>query len=366
MKPIRLLAAVLTLGLFAGACTDSPPSARETSPSPSPSASTPAKPAPPPIAPLTGLRTTAAVLRRPALAIKIDNHSDARPQVALDRADVVYEEPVEGGITRFIAVFQSRAVQKVGPVRSARLTDIDVLAQYGRPLLAFSGAATYVLRAVRSAVRNKILISLPHGAFGGLYRRDNSRWVAPHNLFTTTNGLWRVGRQRRATPAPKLFTFGPLVAPPPLPVAASSATPSPTPIPRAFPRGLRVIVPFGGAYNADWRYASRYRKYLRWSGSQAHRLVGGRQISASNVVIMIVRTSRENRAASRHGTPQLVLVGSGPVVLLRNGVRVIGRWSRANLRAPTRFTDVYGRPMTFAPGNTWFELVPTRIRPRYR
>ena len=320
---------------------------------------------PPPVAPLTGLRTTRGVLRRPALAIKIDNHSDARPQAALDRADVVYEEPVEGGITRFIAVFHSRDARKVGPVRSARLTDIDVLAQYGRPLLAFSGAATYVLRAVRTAVRNRLLISLPHGAFGGLYRRDNSRWVAPHNLFTSTGGLWRAAKKRRPGPAPKLFTFGPLLAPPPFPVVASSANPSPTPTPRIYPSGKRVIVPFGGPYTADWRYASRYRKYLRWSGSRPHRLVGGHQISASNVVIMIVKTSRKNRAASRHGTPQLVLVGSGPVVLLRNGVRLIGRWSRKNLRSPTHFTDAFGRPMNFAPGNTWFELVPTRIKPRY-
>ncbi|MFY9588056.1 MAG: DUF3048 domain-containing protein [Actinomycetota bacterium] len=366
MKQLRLLALVLALGLLLGACTDSTPSAKDkTSPSPSISASTPVPPAPPPIAPLTGLRTTAAILKRPALAIKIDNHSDARPQVNLDRADIVYEEPVEGGITRFIAVFHSRDADKIGPVRSARLTDLDVLAQFNRPLLAFSGAATYVLRAVRVAVRNKLIISMPHGAFGGLYRRDNSRWVAPHNLFTSTGGLWRAARSRRPGPAPKLFTFGALVPPPPLPVAASSATPSPTPIPRAFPAGRRVIVPFGGAYTADWRYAGRYRKYLRWTGGRSHRLVGGRQISASNVVIMIVRTSSKNRAAARKGTPQLGLVGSGPVVLYRNGVRVTGRWSRANLRSPTRFTDGFGRPMIFAPGNTWFELVPTRIHPRY-
>ena len=75
--------------------------------------------------------------------------------------------------------------------------------------------------------------------------------------------------------------------------------------------------------------------------------------------------SSTNADASRKGTPQLRLTGSGPVVLMRNGYRIVGTWSRANLASPTRFTDAYGRPMTFAPGVTWFELVPTRIRPRY-
>ena len=367
MKSLRLITLVLALGLLLGACTDSTPSARDTSPSPSPSgsASTLAPPAPPPIAPLTGLRTSAGILKRPALAIKIDNHSEARPQVNLDRADIVYEEPVEGGITRFIAVFQSRDAGKIGPVRSARLTDLDVLRQYGKPILAFSGAASYVLRAIR----NSYIVSMPHGAFGGLYRRDSSRWAAPHNLFTATSGLWRIGARRRPTAIPpNLYVFGPLIQPPPAPAPTSSATPSPTPslIPRVYPSGKRVIVPFGGAYTADWRFVSRYGKYLRWSGSARHTLVGGAQVSANNVVIMMVRVRSANKDASAKGTPQLRLVGSGPVVLLRNGVRIVGTWSRGNLASPTIFTDAYGRRMTFAPGNTWIELVPTpRIRPRY-
>lgn len=362
MRHVRLFALVLVLALALGACTDSTPSARDDDTTPSPPTSpSPTAPPPPPRAPLTGLVTNAAVARRPALAIKIDNHTDARPQVALARADVVYEEPVEGGITRFIAIFQSRSAGKVGPVRSARLTDIDVLAQYGRPILAFSGAAGYVLRAVRDAN----LVSLPHGGFGGLYRRDSSQWVAPHNLFTSTNGLWRLAARRRPSPVPNLFTFGPLVPPPPRPVPTSSATPSPSPIPQAYPGGRRVIVPFGGAYTADWRYLASAGKYLRWSGSARHRLVGGGQISANNVVIMMVRTKNTNRTAARKGTPQLKFVGYGPAVLLRNGVRVVGRWSRLTLQSPTVFTDSFGRPMTFAPGNTWFELVPVRIRPRY-
>ena len=203
------------------ACTGSTPAAGpSSSPSTTPIASPSPTPPPPVLAPLTGLQlTSAAILTRPALAVKIDNHTGARPQVGLHLADIVYEEPVEGGITRFIAIFHSRDASKVGPVRSARLTDLQVLAEYGRPLLAFSGAAGYVLKAVRKAN----LVSLPHGAYGSIYRRDSSQWVAPHNLFTSTKDLWRVARDRNTSPAPAKFGFGALVAPP---------TPAPTPINR--------------------------------------------------------------------------------------------------------------------------------------
>ena len=360
----RLFVAVLVPGLLLTACTGPSPTARPRErPAESPSP-TPTPPPPPPIAPLTGLKVaSASIVRRPALAVKIDNHTDARPQVGLERADVVYEEPVEGGITRFIAIYQSQDASKVGPVRSARLTDIDVLAEYGRPLLAFSGAASYVLRGVRRAN----LVSLPHGAHGSIYRRDSSRWRSPHNLFTSTGGLYRAGRRRRPTAAPRLLTFGGLPPAPPAPAPAATASPtaSPSPVVAAWPAGKRVIVPFGGPYNADWRYVSRQGRYLRWSGSARHRGANGDQIQAANVIVMRVTVSSRNRQASRHGTPQLRLVGQGDAVLLRGGVRIVGRWSHASSTAPTVFTDKLGRPFVFAPGNTWIELVPTRITPRY-
>jgi hypothetical protein len=208
-------------------------------------------------------------------------------------------------------------------------------------------------------------VALSPGAAGSVGRRDSSRWVAPHNLFTSTNSLWRAARPRRPTPARKLFLFGALPAPPPGPTPSPTGTATPTPVVVQWPSGKRAIVPFGGAYTADWRWSSRAKRYLRWTGFTRHRLVNGDQISAVNVLIMRVKITRENREASRHGTPQLALTGSGQAVLFRNGVRIVGRWSRKSLASPTIFTDPYGRPMLFAPGNTWIELVPTKIKPRY-
>jgi hypothetical protein len=354
------LIALLVLGSVLGACTGSSPLAGpSSSPSSTPAASPSPTPPPPVLAPLTGLRlASAGILTRPALAVKVDNHTGARPQVGLHLADIVYEEPVEGGITRFIAIFHSRDASKVGPVRSARLTDLQVLAEYGRPLLAFSGAAAYVLKAVRKAN----VVSLPHGAYGSIYRRDSSRWVAPHNLFTSTKDLWRVARDRNTSPAPAKFGFGALASPPPVPTPTASASP----VAAAWPKGRKATIPFGGAWTATWRWDGATQTYLRWNGSAPHRVVTGAQIGATNVLVMRVATERNNSQAAAHGTPELALVGSGEAVLLRNGVRIVGRWSRTALHRPTTFIDSLGRPFVFAPGNTWVELVPTKIKPRYR
>src|SRR5438874_3556687 len=106
------------------------------------------KPAKPPTCPLTGVAPHHAVPDRPALAIKVENLPEARPQAGLERADIVYEEPVEGGITRFIAVYQCHDANRVGPVRSGRLTDPDVLVQFGHPAIGYAGGVNKVQKAI--------------------------------------------------------------------------------------------------------------------------------------------------------------------------------------------------------------------------
>jgi hypothetical protein len=363
----RFFISFLLLALALGACTDTEPRAEPTAgpTTESPSATpTPApKPAPPLVAPLTGLPLKdARILQRPALAVKIDNHTAARPQVGLDKADIVYEEPVEGGITRFIAIFHSRDASTVGPVRSARLTDLQVLNEYRRPILAFSGAASYVLRAVRKAS----LVSLPHGAHPSLYHRASS-YAAPHNLFTSTLALFHAARNRHTSPAPVKFAYGAnVLTPPPVPQPSVSPGATSTPAPGRWLRGRQVTVPFGGAWTAVWKYDARIGKYVRFHASRMHRNANGVPVTAANVLIMRVGTQRKSQAAAEHGTPELALVGSGEAVLLRNGVRIVGRWTRARNNAPTRFVDQLGRAFLFNPGVTWVELVPTKIKPRYK
>jgi len=321
----------------------------------------PSPPPPPPPAPLTGLPVSSEdVLDRPVLAVKIDNHTAARPHVGLDRADVIYEEQVEGGITRFIALFHSRDASRVGPIRSARVNDISVLRDWGRPLLAYSGAARYV----RDQLRTARLVRVPHATD---WWRDRGR-PAPHNLFAGTKILWRAARGTTATAPEALFSFGEVAAPPPGKAATASpgpdATGSPAVTPEpAWPRARTLRIPFAGSnWTAAWSYHAKTGLYRRSHGSAPHKLANGSRVTARNILVLHFKT-RPPGPRAPHPQPEIIFEGSGKATLLRDGIRIDGRWSRANGR--TTFTDGQGRPFVFAAGATWVELVPRGVPTRY-
>ncbi|HSL57842.1 MAG TPA: DUF3048 domain-containing protein, partial [Acidimicrobiales bacterium] len=194
-RPARraLVAVLVVAALIAASCggddeeaapvtTEAPPETTTSTTAPPTTTTT----EPGPAAPLTGLPVDdEAVLARPALVLKIDNAPEARPQAGINQADVVYEELVEG-ISRLAAVFHSTDADPVGPVRSARQSDIDIVAGLNRPMFGFSGANTGVLRAVRNAGNT---IDASWDALPDLYARDRSR-RAPHNLFTNTSQIY--------------------------------------------------------------------------------------------------------------------------------------------------------------------------------
>src|SRR4051812_38241141 len=144
-----------------------------------------------PTAPLTGLRVADdGILYRPAVAVKVDNldapRESAVPQTGLPSADIVFEEIVEGNITRFVALFHSHMPGRVGPVRSARTSDTDILPMFGKTLLAWSGANAGVSARVRSTPG---ILDVGYDVASGSYERDHSR-PAPHNLYVHADQLW--------------------------------------------------------------------------------------------------------------------------------------------------------------------------------
>src|SRR4051812_681784 len=143
-----------------------------------PSATTAAAPVPPPVSPLTGVAGDPATITRPALVVKIDNAADAHPQSGINQADVVYEELVENSSTRLMAIFQSTDAAPIGPVRSARPTDVLLFTPLNHPLFAWSGANTWV----RDMIENANIVDVGNTPAVDQYYRDGSR-VAPHNLF---------------------------------------------------------------------------------------------------------------------------------------------------------------------------------------
>jgi Protein of unknown function (DUF3048) N-terminal domain/Protein of unknown function (DUF3048) C-terminal domain len=265
-----------------------------------------------------------------ALAVKIDNHPEARPQWALSLADVIFEENVES-LTRFIAIFHSRLPDVIGPIRSARTSDMNILAAFNRPVLAWSGGNKYVTATVQSAASSGILVNVSAQTIGRCYSRAPGRKV-PHNLVI--NPGCALEEAPSAGPARAPWTFDDAY----LPQGA---------VDEAF------VVPMDGVAIA-WVWDAATGQYLRQQDSRWHVAIDGSQIAATNLVIMSV-TYIPSLADPR--SPEAQTLGSGQVVVHRNGVAVVGTWSRATATDPFVFTDAAGALIPMASGTTFVELV---------
>jgi hypothetical protein len=290
--------------------------------------------------PLTDLPApTGAVPQRPALAVKVDNYSQARPQSGLDMADIVFEEPVEGGITRYVAVFQCQDAALVGPIRSARNIDIGILGQFGRPLLVNVGGIAPVLSNIEASpiIENDLRID------GSVVQHPPGRF-APYDTYTATASLWALQPGESAPPAP-VFSF--------------SAT-----VPTGMPASA-IAIPFSGTSNVDWTYSPAMNQYLRSHGATPDLLSDGVQNSAANVIVQEVQVTYgpwlENEEGGLEVQANLYQDASGSAEIFRNGVEITGTWQRDALGQPTQFISSAGAPIPLQPGRTWVELVPSTI-----
>jgi hypothetical protein len=308
-------ALALVIGLIValtGSSAPAPPAA-----SPSPAAAL--------LSPFTGEPVPAL---GPVLAVKIDNIKDARPPTGLRSADIIYALPVEGGLSRLMAVFSSRFPPVIGPVRSAREDDLELLRQFGRPAFAYSGAAPHLLPFVHRAR----IVDLYAGIASG-YFRDPQR-VAPHNLYARSATL--LAQARDASKASDIgFRFGPL------------------------PAGGRAVSSYSVSYPAasfTFRWSASEGRWLVWMDGKPATAVEGGQLGGSTVVIQytVVKTSRFLEYGSR--PPYAVSTGSGQAVVLRDGRAFNVRWSRPSADGGTTFTLPSGQRMAFAPGQVWVVL----------
>ena len=289
-------------------------------PSPSPSH------APPLRSPFTGEPVPS--LNR-VLAVKIDNIVFARPHTGLTHADVVYVLPVEGGLSRFMAIFSSVYPPVIGPVRSAREDDLELLRQFGRPAFAYSGATAALLPYIHRTAR---IVDLYDGIAGGYYR-DNRR-IAPYNLYAHTRQL-----VKQAPGASRAHDIGFRFGPPP---RGGKIT-----------RSASVSYP-AASFRFTWS-AARGRWLVSMDGTPAVTTDGGR-LSPATVVIQYttVRTSR----FLEYGTPPPYAesVGSGTALVLRDGRAWTTHWSRPAADRGTTFSTASGQRMTFALGQVWIVL----------
>jgi hypothetical protein len=344
----RAAALAATVFLLLAACGGKNKTATATVPSTTTTAPTTTTAAPP-VSPLTGLPpANPATLTRPALVVKIDNAdgggsaNEARPQLGLNEADVVYEEMVEGSVTRLAAVFQSTDADPVGPVRSARSTDVLVFSPLNRPLFAWSGANPTFFDLIRQSP----LIDVGYDAHPEVYnRRNQTGHVAPHNLYSST---------------PLLYSLTPYGAEPPKPLflyraAGESVLPSATPV------GSIHLVFGGGAGSApvDYTWNAAANGFDRNQKGTPDVDENGVQIAPQNVIVQFV-TYHDTGITDVNGAPvpEADMVGTGESWVLTNGTLVDGTWSKTAPDAIPTYTDKAGNPVKLTPGRTWVELVP--------
>lgn len=264
------------------------------------------------------------------LAVKLDNVSAARPQTGLSTAETIYVEPIEGGATRLVALFTRTRPEIVGPVRSFRETDAALLAQYGKPVVAYSGAAPELDPVLRDAT----LVPASPFDFPNAYFRDSGRRM-PHNLYVRPARL-PGAEPYRAQPA---LDFG--SAP------AGGAADS------------RHRVDYDAAiYEFSWS-PEQGRWLVRLNGSPVVSTESGR-LAAASVVVQRVKIvpGREIVDVVGNPSPVAVTVGSGPATVLRDGKRFDGTWSRPSATDPTRFATEDGTDLPLAEGPVWILLVP--------
>lgn len=290
--------------------------------------------------PLTGVAVQEGgdATRRP-MSVKIENSDASRPQIGFSAADVVYETVTEGGITRFNCIFQSTLPQTVGPVRSARLSDLWVVPQY-HAIFFFSGASG----SVNAAVNNAGLPNMSQDAGVSFpYSRLSSR-QAPHNLVLDTAKGYQEAQKRgfEVTAAIKGLDFT---------YVASNATPTVN----------AISIPFSTVNRVRWTYDPSSRTYLRENNGKAHLdSATNQRVSARNVVVLWATYSAASKDKVGSTTYDVDLGGSGPASIFRDGQRFDGTW-KADRTSPPVFVANDGTSIQLAVGNTWFQVVPTNV-----
>jgi len=291
-----------------------------------------------PLCPLTGTPAPGGqVPDRPALAVKVDNYPAARPQSGLEKADMVFEEPVEGGITRLVAVFQCQGAAEIGPIRSARAVDLPILDQLSRPILIHVGGISPVLSILKAG--NLIDENLFY--LGSITQHLPGRY-APYDTYVSSSAAWGLVKNDTTPPA-ALFQY-------------SSSVPSGTAV-------SAIHIPFSGTNDTHWAWDAHAQQWLLSYGTTPATVEGGGRIAATNIVVQTVRVTYGPWLENEEGglEVQSQMTGSGPLLVLRNGVAVSGTWNRASISDPTSLVATGGTPIALAPGVTWVEIVPSTL-----
>jgi len=296
--------------------------------------------------PLTGELVTmseyADIIDRKVLAVVVENHPDARPQSGLNDADIVFETLVEGGITRFVGIFQSKTPEVVGPVRSVRKYFLDFIAGFGDPLfMHIGGAVSDNPEANALAVLSQRSVK-SLGLLNGTSWRVSDRF-APHNAYSSVVQLRETAKDMGWTGSPSLETWKYKD-----PVSNVENVTAPT-----------INVNWGSwgsnSWSVTWKFDSATNRYFRFHQNEAHiDAVTRDQLTARNVIIMYTP-----QALANDGTSRIVVdaIGTGKALIFRDGTVIEGQWSKDTFTDAYTFEDAQSNAIPLNRGNSWLMVV---------
>lgn len=285
------------------------------------------------VAALTGEDIEAGSLARPALSAKIDNHPAARPQVGLDETDIVFEELVEGGMTRYVGIWHSKLPAEIGPVRSVRPMDPEIVSPFGGVFAYSGGQVRFVQMMQATPVYNAI-----HGqpdTEATFYR--TSAKVAPHNVLVKAQEL--IAEHLDKAAPPKMFDYA-------ASIEESTAVTQGSPV-------AAMTTRFSGFSSPSWEWDGTQNKFVRFqTNGAADAAASGAQLAATNVVVLFVQID----VIEDIPTTRLVNQGTGYVATGGSVAEVT--WIKATPESPIVLTSSSGGAVTLGKGNTWIELLP--------
>ncbi len=333
-RSLRLIATLAAVALVASGCaaprdpfTEPPRAIATWTPAPRPTL------APYELAPLTGTRVALGSVAGPSIAAKIDNHQLARPQAGLESTDIVFEELVEGGLTRYVAIWHSNIPETIGPVRSIRPMDPFIVAPFGG-IIAYSGGQERFV----SQMRNTPVYNAIHGQSdtSKTFFRSKTR-PGPHDVLVSAQQVV----QQHAGIAPPIQQFQHATGDQWSSAAAKGE------------KALSASFSFSRGSERGWVWSESQRRWLRSMDGAVHVDGNGNQLTASNLVVLRVRVVNDQ------GVPRTEMVDSGEAWVLSDGKTLHGVWSKTEKTAIITLTGDDGEPILLVPGNTWVELVPT-------
>jgi hypothetical protein len=296
-------------------------------------------------APLTGRMVREDIAQRHPIAVMVDDQRDARPQSGFNDASVVWQAPAEGGIPRYMLIFQDRVPASVGPVRSSRQYYIAWAAEW-KAMYAHVGGSPQAMATLRAQGQGQLVYNADEFRWGGVYFHRTKDRFAPHNVYSAGKELRALAKRLGAKDGPikAAWRFAPDAA-----------------LDRR-PTGGRITVVY--SWNTiDYRYDRASNTYLRSVTGEKKQIDRGtnKRVAPKNVVVMVMSFAPLNDGSKKHRL-EAQYVGKGTAWIATNGKTIKGTWRKRSITDPTRFYDAAGKRVTLTIGQTFIQVMPRGSR----